>query len=46
MPLVSSPGAATAVDPTDLAGDVDGSGSPRVVEALADELPPLRVSRI
>jgi hypothetical protein len=36
MPLVSSPGAALAVDRTDLADDVDGSGSPRVVEALAD----------
>ena len=36
MPLVSSPGTAVAVDPADTTDHVDGSGSARAVEALAD----------
>jgi len=36
MPLVSSPGAAAAVDPDDLVSTVDASFSARAVEALAD----------
>ena len=36
MPLVSSPGAAAAVDPHDVTDTVERSGSARSVEALAD----------